>query len=124
MFQSDVLRPLNYAPKYVVPVKFSDYIDIVKSKQLIKGLNERLKQPASLNQINYIEYLESKVGYVYFDDKVTKDVSKFEASERIGLLRAILDFESHKQPDIFPQTQIPFKDIYSLIIENKIVTNI
>ena len=124
MFQSDVLRPLNYAPKSIVSVRFSDYIDIVKSKQLIKNLDERLKQPASLNQINYIEYLESKVGYVYFDDKVTKDVSKFEASERIGLLRAVLDFESHKQHDIFPQTQIQFKEIYPLIIKNKIVTNV
>lgn len=123
MFQSDVLRPLNYAPKHVVSVKFSDYIDIVKSKQLIKNLDDQLKQPASLNQINYIEYLENKVGYVYFDDKITKNVSKFEASERIGLLRAILDFESHKQPDIFPQTQIPFKDMYSLMIENEVVTN-
>lgn len=104
--------------------KLNDYQSSELIRQLLMKL--KMKEVATARQINYLKKLEDEFKhYYFFDDKLNVDicdfidknifVSRFEASERIGVMSAIREYEKEITDDIIPETYILYD-----VIEDKV----
>ncbi|MGJ0146834.1 hypothetical protein ACR56S_04130 [Staphylococcus hominis] len=100
--------------------KLNDYQSSELIRQLLMKL--KMKEVATARQINYLKKLEDEFKhYYFFDDKLNVDicdfidknifVSRFEASERIGVMSAIREYEKEITDDIIPETYILYDAI-------------
>lgn len=104
--------------------KLNDYQSSELIRQLLMKL--KMKEVATVRQINYLKKLEDEFKhYYFFDDKLNVDicdfldkhifVSRFEASERISVMSAIREYEQKITDDIIPETYILYD-----VIEDKV----
>lgn len=110
MFNHNMINQLN-------DMQASKLIDLL-------SLKIRMKEMATIKQIKYLNDLENKYKhYHFFDDKLNLSlaevldnrtfVSKFEMSERIGVMVAIEEYVNGITSDIIPETHI----LYDIFID-------